>query len=165
MFIRSNVLVPCIWGFKLVGHWALDLWTLSTHVFYWAHGLGPYKPCYPSKTQRPQWCHYDMNYKCDFLPVNSDPAGEYKFSGKMDSWVLGIALGSNAAREIPEVGSQFQFHSHHTPFLTKYPHRTEVGSQFQCHSHHTPFLTKHPHSNNNIGPPIPLTTRVIITPH
>ena len=40
-----------------------------------------------------------------------------------------------------------------------------VGSQFQCHSHHIPLPTKHPLSDNNIGPPLPLTTRVIITPH
>ena len=41
----------------------------------------------------------------------------------------------------------------------------EVGSQFQCDSHHTPLPTKHPHSDNNVRPPLPLTTRVIITPH
>ena len=40
-----------------------------------------------------------------------------------------------------------------------------VGSQFQCHSQHIPLPTKHPLSNNNIGPPLPLTTRVIITLH
>ena len=42
---------------------------------------------------------------------------------------------------------------------------SEVGSQFQCYSHHTPLLTKHPLSDNNIGPLLSLTTRVIITPH
>ena len=40
-----------------------------------------------------------------------------------------------------------------------------VGSQFQCHSHHILLPTKHPLSDNNIGPSLPLTTRVIITPH
>ena len=40
-----------------------------------------------------------------------------------------------------------------------------VGSQFQCHLHHIPLPTKHSLSDNNIGSPLPLTTRVIITPH
>ena len=39
------------------------------------------------------------------------------------------------------------------------------GNQFQGHSYHTPLSPKHPLKVNDIGPPLPLTMEVIITPH
>ena len=53
--------------------------------------------------------------------------------------MLGIALGNITVRQI-----------------------FWCGNQFQCHFYHTPLPPKHPLKVDNIRPPFPLTTKVVI---
>ena len=140
VFARSNVLMSRIQGFNLVGHWALDLKTLCALTC--SIGLtviGPDKP-----------------WTLGTLPKLKD------HNDTIMTWAASVILYWSSAN-LPR---RWIHRCLVLPWEVTLPGRfPEVRSQFQCHSHHTPLPTKHLLNNNNIGPPIPLTTRVIITPH
>ena len=142
-FVWSNILAPRIWGFNLVGHWALDLRILSALV-----------------------CSVRL---MALALINLDTL--LKLKDRTDT------IMTRAASVIPYRSTQAR--SGMTNLLGRWTHRCpvlpweltlprispEVRNPFQCHFHHTPLLTKHPVSSNNIGPPMPLATIVVITPH
>ena len=143
MFVRSNVLVQRIRGFNLVGHWALDLRMLCVLV------------CSIGLTVVAQ-------ISLGTLPKLKD------HNDTIVTWVANVIPCWSTLTRLESVNLSVKWIHRCSvlPWEVTLPGRSpEVRNQFQCHSYHTPLPTKHPLSNNNIGPPIPLTTRVIITPH
>ena len=140
-FVWSNVLAPRIWDFNLVGHWVLGLKILSALV-----------------------CSIGLA-----VPINLDTL--LKLKDRTDTimtwavsvipyWLTLALLGrTNLPRRWTHRCSVLPWE------LTLSRISLEVRNQFQCHFHHTTLPTKHPLNSNNIGPPMPLTMRVIITPH
>ena len=129
--------------FNLVGHWALDLRTLCAHMC----SIGLTALAQISLGTLPKLKDHDdtiMTRTTNVIPCRS---------------TLTRSRGAN-------LPGRWIHRCSVLPWEVMLPRRSpEVRSQFQCHSHHTLLPTKHPLSNNNVGPPIPLTTRVIITPH
>ena len=82
-----------------------------------------------------------MRGKGETLPINSGLVGESNFPGRR---VLRCSI---------------------LPWGVLLPDRSSnVGISSNVTITTPPLLTKHPLKNNNIGPPLPFTTRVIITP-
>ena len=142
MFVTSNVLVPCIRGFNLVGHWALDLRTLCALMC----SIGPTALAQISLGTLPNLKDHNdtiMTRAADVIHCQSTLTrpGSANLLGR---WIHRRSV---------------------LPWEVTLPKRSsKVRSQFQCHSHYTLLPTKHLLRNSNIGPPIPLTLKVIITP-
>ena len=143
VFVRSNVLEPRIRGFNLVRPWALDLRTLRAHM------------CPVGLTALVQ-------ISLGTLPKLKDHNGTI-----MTRTANVIPCQSTLTRPgSADLSRRWIHRCSALPWeVTLLGRSPEVGSQFQCHFHHTSLPTKHPLSNYNIGPLIPLTTRVIIAPH
>ena len=144
MFVWSNVWVPCIRSFNLVEHWALDLRTLSALMC--SIGLA-------ALVQINLDTFLKLKDHNDTIMTQAASAVPYRSTL---TWPRSTNLLGRWTRRCSVLLWELML-----PGISP-----EVRNQFQCHFHHTPFPTKHPLSSNNIGPPIPLTTRVIIiTPH
>ena len=115
-FVWSNVLVPRIRGFNLVGHWALDLKTLSALVC--SIGLAvlvqinldtllklkDHNDTIVTQAASVIPCRLTLT-----RPGSTNLPGRWACRCSVLPWELTL-LGI-----FPEVGNRFQCHSHHTP--------------------------------------------------
>ena len=136
--MRSATMTPRVQGLGLVGPQALG----HRAWLYVLLGLRNWPRQAPIPIQNPGTAMgplWHTRQRWDFTG-QLWPGRGMQFPGKLRPWVLGIALGNITAGQI------FQ-----------------SRNQFRCHSNHPPLPTKHPLSVDNTGPPLPLTTRVIMT--
>ena len=133
-FVWSNVLVPRIWDFNIVGHWALDLKTLSALMC--SIGLAALVQINLNTLPKLK-DHNDtiVTRATSVIPYRSTLT-QPRSTNSLGRWIHRCSL---------------------LPSEVTLPGRSpEVRNQFQYHSHHTPLPTKHPLNNYNIGPPLPL---------
>ena len=146
-FVWSNIFAPRIWGFNLVGHWALDLRILSALMrSIGLVALAPIK--LDTLLKLKDRTDTIMTRATSVIPYQSTLAlsGRTNLPGRWTHRCPVLPWELTLSRISPEVRNQFQCHFHYTLLPT-------------------PLPTKHPLNSNNIGPLMPLATRVIITPH